>query len=285
MPALSARRGRSAKARGAGWLAGAGLAALPRLGLRGRGALRAAAFAICAAAALAAWGTGAAERGLAGLGAAIVDAGARAGLAVAEVYIEGRRRAPLEELRAVLSVARGDPMLAIDLAEAKARLESNPWIASASVERRFPDALYIRVVERRPMALWQHRGEVGVVDSEGRVLTRRGPGDFAALPLIVGAGAPRAFPALLAAMAGAPELYPRLSSASWVSERRWTLRFDDRVDVLLPEGPAAEAWNRLDALQKQTGILDARLERIDLRGGGRVLVRPEAAPEPVESRT
>ena len=272
----------------AGALAGsawAGLAFLLRRAPRGRGVVRGAALAVLAAAGLAAWSGGAAERGLASLAAGIVEAGARAGLAVDEVFVEGRRRAPLEDLRAGLGVARGDPMLGIDPAEIRARIESNAWIASASVERRFPDVLYIRVVERRPMALWQHRGEMGVVDAQGRILTRRGAANFAALPLIVGAGAPGAFPALLAAMAAAPALYPRLSSASWVGERRWTLRFDDRVDVLLPEGPAAAAWERLDALQKRTGILDARLERIDLRGTDRVLVRPEAAAELAESRT
>ncbi len=215
-------------------------------------------------------------------GAAAVGQAAAAGLAVEEVFIEGRRRAPADDLRASLGVSRGDAILAVDPAAAAARLEANPWVAEARVERRLPDVLYIRIVERRPMALWQHRGELGVVDASGHVLTRRVE-DYAALPLIVGAGAPAALPALVAAMAAAPDLRRRVSAASRVGNRRWTLRFDDRVDVLLPSGPPERGLVRLAALQRRSAILDASIARIDLRLPDRVLVRLVDGPPDAES--
>lgn len=195
------------------------------------------------------------------------------------MFIEGRRRAPADELRASLGISQGDAILAIDPAAAAARLEANPWVAEARVERRLPDVLYIRIVERRPMALWQHRGALGVVDASGRVLTRRVE-DYAALPLIVGPGAPAALPALVAAMAAVPDLRRRVSAASRVGDRRWTLRFDDRVDVLLPSGPPERALARLAALQRRSAILNASVARIDLRLPDRVLVRlVDGAPD------
>lgn len=247
--------------------------------------LRALALLAIVAAGAAVWKTGVAARGVAWLGSAAVAAGATAGLAVDEVFVAGRRHAPMEALRESLGVARGDPLLRLDLAQARARLEANPWVAAARVERRWPDILHIRIVERRPMALWQHRGALGVVDRAGRVLTRSGVGRFAGLPLIVGPGAPEALPSLLVAMKDSPDLYSRLSAASWVGGRRWTLRFDDRVDVLMPEGAPAAAWTRLSELQRRAGILDAELERIDLRGDDRVLVRLDGRAAPAESRT
>ena len=243
--------------------------------------LRALALLAVVAAGAAVWKTGMAARGVAWAGSAAVAAG----LAVDEVFVAGRRHAPMAALRESLGVARGDPLLRIDLAQARARLEANPWVAAARVERRWPDTLHIRIVERRPMALWQHRGALGVVDRAGRVLTRSGVGRFAGLPLIVGAGAPSALPSLLVAMKDSPDLYARLSAASWVGGRRWTLRFDDRVDVLMPEGSPAAAWTRLTELQRRAGILDAELERIDLRGDDRVLVRLDGRAAPAESRT
>ena len=265
-----ARRNRKARAS----------AARRRRGPRPR-TLRALALLAVVAAGAAVWKTGMAARGVAWAGSAAVAAG----LAVDEVFVAGRRHAPMAALRESLGVARGDPLLRIDLAQARARLEANPWVAAARVERRWPDTLHIRIVERRPMALWQHRGALGVVDRAGRVLTRSGVGRFAGLPLIVGAGAPSALPSLLVAMKDSPGLYRRLSAASWVGGRRWTLRFDDRVDVLMPEGPPAAAWTRLAELQRRAGILDAELERIDLRGADRVLVRLDERAAPAESRT
>lgn len=272
MPALKERRaGRAAPLR---------LFPVLRLLPRRRTLLRFAAAGVCVLGAVL-WRTGAVERGIEALEAEVAAASVAAGFAIDEAFVEGRRHARLEDIRAALGAGRGDPVLLVDLAAAKARLEANPWVASATVERRLPDAVYVRIVERRPMALWQHRGTVRVVDRKGRVLADRDIANHAALPLVVGADAPAEFPSLMAAVAAAPALYPRLSSASWIGGRRWSLRFDDRVDVLLPEGPPDRAWIRLNELQRKGAILDARLARIDLRGPGRVLVEvEEGAPNP-----
>jgi cell division protein FtsQ len=40
----------------------------------------------------------------------------------------------------------------------KEKLESNPWIASAVVSRRWPDQLFISIVEEQPIARWAERG-------------------------------------------------------------------------------------------------------------------------------
>src|SRR6185437_679176 len=71
---------------------------------------------------------------------------ARAGIAVGNVQVEGRERTSREAVLNALAVTRGTPILAVDPADAKQRLETVPWIRSASVERRFPDTLHIRLV-------------------------------------------------------------------------------------------------------------------------------------------
>ena len=50
---------------------------------------------------------------------------------------------------------------------------------------------------------------------------------------------------LLDMLASEPESPPRVSAAVRVGERRWNLRIDNAIDVLLPENNAAEAWTRL----------------------------------------
>ena len=46
-----------------------------------------------------------------------------------------------------LGVHMGQPLLAIDPVDMKKRLESLPWVRSVTVERRLPDALYVRITE------------------------------------------------------------------------------------------------------------------------------------------
>ena len=209
----------------------------------------------------------------------VLETSVEAGLAIDEVYVEGRQRAPSGEIRSALGVARGDPILGVDAAAAKARLEALGWIAKATVERRLPDTLYVRIVERRPTALWQHNGKLNVVDMNGAVITGTDVGRFAHLPQIVGSGAARELPALLKVLARDPALSARISAAVWVGDRRWNLRFDDRIDVKMPEGSLAPVWQRLIELQQRVRVLDTDIVALDLRQSDRVVVRlhPDAA--------
>lgn len=203
-----------------------------------------------------------------------VAASVDAGLAVDEIFVVGRSHVSLEHLRGALAVERGDAILVLDLDAARARLEALSWVAAASVERRLPDTLYVRIVERRPLALWQHQGRMTVVGDRGTLLTDETLERFASLPLVVGDGAPQALPVLLSVMADEPEIAARITAASWVGRRRWTLNIDDRIKVKLPEHGLAAAWQRLARLQRRDGVLDRALAILDLRHADRLVIRP-----------
>ena len=46
-------------------------------------------------------------------------------------------------------------------------------------------------------------------------------------------------------LATEPELAARVSAAIRVGDRRWNLRIDNAIDVLLPAEPPAAAWAQL----------------------------------------
>ncbi len=73
-------------------------------------------------------------------------------------------------------------------------LLDDPWILSASVTRRFPDAVAVQINERRPVARWQKAtGTVVWVAADSTVLpmTPEQNAELAALPLIQGWGPSR----------------------------------------------------------------------------------------------
>ncbi len=231
------------------------------------------------------WSSGEIVEGIDDIRLAMLDSSISAGLAIDEIYVEGRNRAPRDELLAALGLARGDAILGVDLDEAKARLEAVGWVSSATVQRRLPDALYVRIVERQPAALWQHDGEMRVVDMSGAIITETHVSRFAHLPHIVGEKAPEHFPTLLRTLARTPSLSGRISAAVWVGDRRWNLRFDNRIDVKLPEDALDEAWQRLEQLQKREKVLDTNIVVLDLRQADRVAARlhPDAKVEEDEA--
>jgi cell division protein FtsQ len=204
---------------------------------------------------------------------------ATAGLTVNDVVVQGRGRTDGDAILAALGAARGTPMLAISPAAAKARLEALPWIRSASVERLLPDTLYVQVVERQPLALWQRKGKLDLIDRDGAVVAVPSLDEFAELIVLVGDDAPKAAPALLEMLSSEPTLKSHVSAAVRMGGRRWNLRLDSGIDVELPEDNVGAAWRQLAQLDRTDGLLKRDIRRVDLRLPDRLVLQ---VPEPAK---
>ncbi|MFP6740021.1 MAG: cell division protein FtsQ/DivIB [Alphaproteobacteria bacterium] len=220
------------------------------------------------------WQSGFAADQLGTLRSAAIDASGAAGLVVEEVYVAGRGETARGDLIDAVGVTLGMPMLAYDVDAARLHIEALGWVREAAIERRFPDMIFIRLAERRALALWQRDGRLVVVDRDGEVINGARPGDFATLPVIVGDDAPDHVARLLAVLAVEPGLSARVEAAVRVGGRRWDLRFDNGVDVAMPETGLAEAWRRLAAFERRHQLLGRDITAIDLRLPDRVVVRP-----------
>jgi cell division protein FtsQ len=203
------------------------------------------------------------------------------GLRVRTIDIQGRVKTPQALLNAALGVVPGEPLLTYSVEAARARVESINWVAAATIERRLPDTIVVRLQERRPFAVWQHDGKFHLIDRDGQVVTDSNVAAFAKeLPLVVGLGAPQEAAALEDALAAQPTIAARVAAAVRVGSRRWNLRLNNGIDVLLPEGAEPQALARLVQLQKEHAILDRPLQAIDLRLPDRFVFRPQPAAIP-----
>lgn len=214
--------------------------------------------------------------------AQVLAASAALGLSVQQVLVDGRVETPAADVLHVLDVSRNAPILAFHPADAKAELEKLPWIKSASVERRLPNVVYVRLTERVPLALWQRRGELSLIDRDGVAIPGADLARFNALPVVVGDGAPQRAAALFALLATEPDLARRVSAAVRVGDRRWNLRLelggDRTVEALLPEENPGAAWTRLADLAREQHLFDRDITAVDLRFPDRLVVRVHAAP-------
>ena len=202
------------------------------------------------------------------------------GLTVREVHLQGVSPAAQDEVSAAIGVEPGTPILGVDLAAVRARVERVGWVQSARVIRLFPDTLVVAVTERPLMAVWQHGGRTVVVTNNGAVAGQVDPRRFAKLPLIVGDGANEAAQPFIALLQAHPRLWSRAAALVRVDLRRWDVRLTDGVVVALPAGGEAAALKRLDALDESSRILGLRLARIDLRDPEMIVVRPRGAVAP-----
>lgn len=215
----------------------------------------------------------------AAINSAFMGLTARAGLRVEDVVVSGRARADGEEILAALDLERGTPILDVDVDGARTRIESIGWISSAEIARRLPDVIFVRVIERQPLALWQHDGNTALVDRNGKVIQRSDLEAFADFPLIVGEGAPRHAAQLIDLLKTYPEVADATEAAVRVSDRRWNLRLQSGIDVRLPEKDIAVALDRLEEFQREHDLFDRDVIAVDLRVPDRLIVRvnPNAA--------
>ncbi len=219
------------------------------------------------------------EAGLsAGLQHVSTQASAGLGLRIAQVEVHGQNRVGDADIRAALALDSGAPMLAFDAEAARQRLEQVPWIESATVERHLPDTVVVRIVERTPLALWQHDGRFSVIDAKGVSITDEIAPEFAALPVVVGDEAPAHAEAFLMLLDSVPEIRQRVAASVFVGGRRWNLRLDNGIDVRLPEEDPAVAIGLLADLDRDQKLLARDVTMIDLRLPDRMVVQLASQP-------
>ncbi|WP_199554535.1 cell division protein FtsQ/DivIB [Sandaracinobacteroides hominis] len=218
---------------------------------------------------------------------AAATASSQAGFVVRQVDIQGARNQPRLSIYREVLEGGSDSMLLADLPAVRARLKELPWVKDADVQRRWPDRLEVRVLERKPAALWQVHGRMRLIDDEGVVLPAGDLGQFSGLPLLVGAGAQHEAAMLLKLVATQPQLAGDIEAAQWIGGRRWDLRMKSGETIALPEGVAANAaLMRFAEIHRETPLLGRGFVRFDLRLPDKMVVRVGGEPgQPVKPRT
>jgi cell division protein FtsQ len=204
-----------------------------------------------------------------------VKLASRAGFEVAKVEVRGVER--MDELP-VYNIALGQvdrSMLALDLPKVRAEMLKLGWVKDARISRRLPDTLVVDIVEREPVAVWQHDGQLHLIDVGGAVLQSVSTSAMPDLPLVVGPNANQQTAGLNRLMENAPALKPMLAGATWVGNRRWDLRFQSGETLSLPEGDKASAgalvnFARMDGVNR---LLGRGIVKFDMRDPDRFVLR------------
>jgi cell division protein FtsQ len=201
------------------------------------------------------------------------EAAKSAGFRILTVALAGNRHVTREEILAAAGITGTTSLLFLDVEATRARLETNPWIAQATVLKLYPGELQIGIKERTAFALWQMNGRLSVIADDGTVLEPYVAPQLTRLPLVVGKGAQTRAKELLALLDRHPALREQVRASILVAERRWNLRLHNGIDVRLPELDIASALERLVALERAKHLTTRDIVSIDLRLRDRVTVR------------
>lgn len=210
-------------------------------------------------------------------------AAGRAGFEVKKVEVRNVDKMNELKVYEIVLAQKDRSMPQVDLEELRRELTAFSWIADARISRQLPDTLIVDIVEREPLAVWEDRGKVMLVDAEG-VALEPSPGQIDPKMLrIVGKRANARIGDLTELLDVAPALTPQVKEAEWVGNRRWNLTFHTGEVLALPEGEeVSEAalvnFARMDGVNR---LLGKGVTYFDLRDPERAYLRkPRNAAKP-----
>ena len=187
------------------------------------------------------------------------------GFVLQNVIIDGQKNTLSKDIIDMLGADKGAPIFAINIEEVKDRLEGSPWVKGAIVERRLPSTIYIAVIERLPIAIWQFKRKLYLVDAEGNCISKYEGKGFEELIQVVGQDANIYAQNLIGDLNRYPELASKVKSAVRYGQRRWNLNLEQGVTIKMPEENFGKAYDYLHLLDKNQKLFDQDYKMLDLR--------------------
>ena len=220
--------------------------------------------------------------GVAALAAAAIGVSRSPLLAVHHLRLSGEGHTTTAQVLAATGLDRRPLMTELALGRLRAKLEALPWVASASVQRHWPQTVAIRVTERVPVAaVPSAAGSMALVDRSGRVLTE-GADVGSGAPTITGlapAGSPGSVLAPAPGMSDALVLaagLPAVEAAS-SSQIKGIVVADGTLDLTLTGG-ATVTFGTADGLDAKLLALHTVLQQVSLKGIAGINLRLPSAP-------
>jgi len=203
---------------------------------------------------------------------------AAVGFGLDQVAITGQKYTSDADVFDALGLAGTRSYATFDADAAKLRIEELPWVEKAELVRVYPGGLNIQITERKPWAVWRRGAKDFLIDQSGRVLASVKTGSSAGLMRVTGEGAAKDAPALMAILARYPDVSKALEEAERVAERRWTLKLNHNMTLILPPDREAQALTMYDSDRSVRALTAGGGFTVDLRAVNKITVRKNAGP-------
>ncbi len=166
----------------------------------------------------------------------------------------------------------GHSVFKLSVNQVKQNLEQMSWVKSAIVQRVIPSNINIFIEEKKPIAYWQNKDQLYLVDESGTLLPTSVVKSFPSLPISVGTNAEKAIPRFLNLIKHFPLIEQQIVFCSFLGNRRWNIQISRGLLIKLPEENVEGALNVLQRLGSRDGYFSADIAVIDLRVPGRVII-------------
>ncbi|MEK6372662.1 MAG: FtsQ-type POTRA domain-containing protein [Acidobacteriota bacterium] len=200
--------------------------------------------------------------------------------ALKTIEVSGAVHTPRSAVDAITQAYVGANLFRLDISHIQNDLLALGWVSRIETEKKLPDTLRVRIVERTPVALMQSGDRLQYVDENGLPFAELSPavGD-SDLPLITGAARgselARCVALLRALRARDAEVFARISEVRPVAPDGFAL-FDRQLGAVVyaREGDLSAKWRDLYAITGAEKLGRASIAYADLRFADRIVIKP-----------
>ena len=194
-----------------------------------------------------------------------VDITGSAGFVLENLITEGQRNTSMNDITEAIGADQGVPIYSLNIDDIRKRIEDNPWVKIALVERRLPNTLYVAIIERTPIAIWQFKQKIYLIDEDGNRITSKNIEKFGDLIHVVGQDANVYARGLIEDLEKHPSLAKKVISAVRYGQRRWDLNLEQKINVKMPDKEFKEAYDYLVSLDKKNKLFNQNYKIINLK--------------------
>ena len=194
------------------------------------------------------------------------------GFKIKNVLISGTHNLSQDYLRNIINTQNHINILNVNLHTIYNKIIQNSWVEETYVERILPDTIKIKVLEKKPIAIWQNQNGNKLITVNGDVIYHANINKFKnSFPIIKGEKSKENISSILKILETNKNFAKNIWSLTFINQRRWDLHFNQGLIVRLPSQDVIKAWQKIIKLQTNYNILNLRLTEIDLRNPEQIL--------------
>ena len=194
------------------------------------------------------------------------------GFKIKNILISGTHNLSQDYLRNIINTQNHINILNVNLHTIYNKIIQNSWVEETYVERILPDTIKIKVLEKKPIAIWQNQKGNKLITINGDVISHANVNKFKnSFPIIKGEKSKENISTILKILETNKNFAKNIWSLTFINQRRWDLHFNQGLIVRLPSQDVIKAWQKIIKLQQNYNILNLRLTEIDLRNPEQIL--------------
>ena len=166
-------------------------------------------------------------------------------------------------------------LLCVNLKHTKKKLERLNWIKNAKLKFILPSIIEITVKEEKASFILKKENHFSILNFQGKVIETNNylKVGYSDLLVLNGLDVKNNIYDLTKILDTSPTLAKSITEATFVSKRRWSLKYNSNIVIDLPEIEPEKAFKKISDLNKKYGLLSNKLEKIDLRLENRMIIK------------